>query len=549
MIMKKQLYILLFLPFVCWGQHYVRPSGGSYGTEDGSSYANAWDGFTNIEWDSLAVSTDTLFICGQHYELLTVASDSFLIYGGYVADTGIINGQLTRDCLHIEDKNNVIITELTLDSAVVSGLWFKGICKNIVTNYVILSNSGNQGAQHLGSVYVTHNYLETFNNVDDGVSGHDSCYITLNYANIHDNREGINVIEKANVISNYATFSNNTLYDIWATTSTDERSSLIEVRNSTTSQNILADNGAKVILRDCAISDTLMLAGASDSAFIDLHNCTVTGRVVNNLRGFLSCDSTIITGLLLLNDGASDFRNCLLTNIQDTDIDGATSYTDCYISDISNYAGTVTANRTLFIGGTGHQFDVVSGGSGIIKYCVFKYPASGKFGVTIRTGGTATIDNCNFIGNSNVGRGVFMQENTTINNCIISDLQYGIYNDGGTTVIANNCDIYNNTTDIIGTVTQNSCIAVDPLYTDVVNNDFTLISGSLCIGKGKVTSFSTGIDIANWGNGTNQIPIIETKEQVAPWTIGAYVIEYRKLVKDGNNFIKYNNQMIIITNN
>ena len=29
---------------------YVRPSGGSYGNEDGTTYADAWDGFTNITW-------------------------------------------------------------------------------------------------------------------------------------------------------------------------------------------------------------------------------------------------------------------------------------------------------------------------------------------------------------------------------------------------------------------------------------------------------------------------------------------------------------------
>ena len=34
-----------FPGFSTW---YVRPSGGSYGTEDGTSYDNAWDGFTNI---------------------------------------------------------------------------------------------------------------------------------------------------------------------------------------------------------------------------------------------------------------------------------------------------------------------------------------------------------------------------------------------------------------------------------------------------------------------------------------------------------------------
>ena len=34
---------------------YVRPSGGTYGNEDGTSYDNAWDGFTNIDWTATGV--------------------------------------------------------------------------------------------------------------------------------------------------------------------------------------------------------------------------------------------------------------------------------------------------------------------------------------------------------------------------------------------------------------------------------------------------------------------------------------------------------------
>ncbi len=29
---------------------FVRPVGGSYGSEDGSSYENAWDGLKNVVW-------------------------------------------------------------------------------------------------------------------------------------------------------------------------------------------------------------------------------------------------------------------------------------------------------------------------------------------------------------------------------------------------------------------------------------------------------------------------------------------------------------------
>jgi hypothetical protein len=48
---------------------YVRPSGGSYGDEDGTSYDNAWDGFSHITWGSGGVlAGDTLYVDGTHYD-------------------------------------------------------------------------------------------------------------------------------------------------------------------------------------------------------------------------------------------------------------------------------------------------------------------------------------------------------------------------------------------------------------------------------------------------------------------------------------------------
>lgn len=49
---------------------YVRPNGGTYGTENGSSWSNAFDGFSDISWGSGAGSLgagDTLWIAGGTY--------------------------------------------------------------------------------------------------------------------------------------------------------------------------------------------------------------------------------------------------------------------------------------------------------------------------------------------------------------------------------------------------------------------------------------------------------------------------------------------------
>lgn len=52
---------------------YVRPAGGSYGSEDGTSYDNAWDGIEDIVWGSVAAG-DTVYICGRQMRTLSGGS-------------------------------------------------------------------------------------------------------------------------------------------------------------------------------------------------------------------------------------------------------------------------------------------------------------------------------------------------------------------------------------------------------------------------------------------------------------------------------------------
>lgn len=44
---------------------YVRPERDvPYGTGDGTSYENAWNGFRSVSWDALAGEPATLWVCG-----------------------------------------------------------------------------------------------------------------------------------------------------------------------------------------------------------------------------------------------------------------------------------------------------------------------------------------------------------------------------------------------------------------------------------------------------------------------------------------------------
>ena len=72
--MRQRLLLALLLA-VCapaWAEtFYVRPVGGSYGAEDGTSYAAAFKGFADIAWATSDTAgsvdaDDTLYVCGAH---------------------------------------------------------------------------------------------------------------------------------------------------------------------------------------------------------------------------------------------------------------------------------------------------------------------------------------------------------------------------------------------------------------------------------------------------------------------------------------------------
>ena len=63
------------------------------------------------------------------------------------------------------------------------------------------------------------------------------------------------------------------------------------------------------------------------------------------------------------------------------------------------------------------------------------------------------------------------------------------------------------------------------LFTDFDNNDFSLLSGSVAIGAGETlaATYDDGLDAStNWGDDST-LPVVVTKQQTAPWDIGAYV--------------------------
>lgn len=100
--------------------YYVRPLGGSYGVENGTSYADAFDGFVDV---SGLTAGDTLYICGAHTEEFApvnsgAANNHIVADGdcdgdlGSIDTTGIVSN--TIDAVRLEGRSYWTIQNMTV---------------------------------------------------------------------------------------------------------------------------------------------------------------------------------------------------------------------------------------------------------------------------------------------------------------------------------------------------------------------------------------------------------------------------------------------------
>lgn len=512
---------------------YVRPSGGSYGSENGTSYENAWNGFTNIDWTITGVKPgDTLYICGTHKEVLTVGGSGTLgseitIRGDYPGDAGVIDSENTRNTgISINSKNFITLTSLSSIDAVVDCLKIWVTSVYIITNDCTFTGSGNQGIQHTGTVLATHNNPTCSNNTDDGISGHDYSIIIINGGTFSNNADGINIVDDVHcTISGALIFSGNT-YDVWAATATTEESCCIDITGATLPTSARATVGGKIILTNCIVSGTLEIADIGGTGYCEANGCIFSGA------SHFGVDShSIVTDSAFINTIACGdvtativLIRCLVTSWAGN-VHSEITFSGCYVKANNVYNTVLIAEYTLFEGGDDHICDVDNGCAATFKYCIFKGMASGKFGIGIRAGCTATIDGCTFVSDGNVGKGVFTLVDVTINNSIFNDLATGIHQSGGD-VVANNCVFYNCNDNTVNVVVENDSQYGDPKLIDVSNNNFRpdTLSSAIRNGLDLGVSFDDGIDTATWGNGINEAPSVTTKQQAAVyWDIGAYI--------------------------
>ncbi len=117
LILSVSLMWLIFSANATASDWFVRPAGGSYGTEDGTSYANAWDGLMNVNWADISAG-DTLYLCGAHintYNSGELGTDYYFTPGatGTEADPITIKGYPGDPAIiwnaYIDGRNNGIV--------------------------------------------------------------------------------------------------------------------------------------------------------------------------------------------------------------------------------------------------------------------------------------------------------------------------------------------------------------------------------------------------------------------------------------------------------
>jgi hypothetical protein len=454
-------------------EYYVRPSGTTYGTGDGTSFANAWSGFTAINWSVL--NTKTLNVVGTHSQELNVQQNAVTIVGNNVNGAGIIDAQNTRVCFRINGYNNITVNNLSMINGQTSN------AHNMLTTGTIYNNctfdtSGNQTAQHEGNIIsdlisVTYNNCTFKNGTDDGVSLHgDNTTVVLNNCSMENNSQGVNAINTGVCIINDSNFLNNTT-DVQPDSSSD-----ITVNRSTFRSQL----------------------SANSSVALKLNNCTMlSGETVVTSLGSIIVSGTKYLGLSKITTNQVDIAKVKITR--------------CYF-EVSTIAKVTSLGNAVYD----------------LSYSIFKHiSGTNVFAISTVSGGTGTsiVNNCTFVGSSSTGRGIAAGSRITVKNTIFQGLNLAVNPNGALAIVVfDKCCTYLNTTINInqngGTFTNTNSITTNPLITDIVNLNFALQSGSSCWNTGATLTDSVGILSANW---SATPPTVTTKTQPATWDIGAYI--------------------------
>lgn len=170
------LVLLTVIPITIYcSDWYVRPLGGVYGEENGTSYENAFNGFTDIVWgDGGVTAGDTLWVCGTHANQLSVGASGSAVAGnividfGYTLDPGIIDGVSAYAVIKLIDRSYVTVQNgrvlnYTPSSGMAAGLYVSRTSDSAIGNILIQDMAFDGGSDGMVGVYVDGgSYLTTY---------------------------------------------------------------------------------------------------------------------------------------------------------------------------------------------------------------------------------------------------------------------------------------------------------------------------------------------------------------------------------------------------
>lgn len=278
---------------------YVRPLGGSYGTENGTSYDNSFDGFAGINWASVTANT-ILWICGTHNELLSMgasgtAAQHIRVRGDYSGDNGIIDGENTLAmCIGTNSKNYIEFHYITAKNATTNVVGSGGAV--YIWHYnCTYSNSGDQVTESNGGVTVVYTDCVIEGGVDDGFSMHSGANVIIKGCIVRNCDTGIQSSGGASLLIEDSTFDDNTSGDI----SIDFNGTIINRCKFLHKPHVNVPNGI--------VAYSLFLSDGAGSTFlaaaaVTVINCTFIG---NGITGQIYSPNAV----------TQEFKNCIFYDI------------------------------------------------------------------------------------------------------------------------------------------------------------------------------------------------------------------------------------------
>ena len=405
--MKKYLTILFLfvtiiancgnwmpLPKDVW---YVRPSTGTYGTSDGTSYNNAFDGFADITWAN--INAGDLLLCYGYFsnEVLTIGSSGSI--GNPIKIKGInctINGAATQlSCIDINNYDYITLENFYLTNATTNGLICKGTATNIIGINIISEFSGNQAFQHLNTAQAVYYNCQGNKNIDDGMSLHDATNVICYNSSFYGNADAFGGIADSRLVGYGITLEANTQTTMNVDAATTDSSAkvilynsklilgsgLIDVQNKgyaelwycdiTASTTTVVDvGGASVAAKGYFKSNYCTYHGmaATKGAIVARVGSVVTGR--NNV--FYGSGVKTGIGVTIINGGTFIGYNNIFSNlaigVQVLAGGIASSKNSCFYDNTANVTGTLIATDSVitnpnFYSAINKQFWLTTGSS------------------------------------------------------------------------------------------------------------------------------------------------------------------------------------------